>query len=209
MNARSYSLNPESAKQANTSNRITETGKYIGKFTRAESVTSKQGTEGIEFTFESDDGQTADFLTLWTVNKDGKEIFGLKMVNAIMTCLRAKSISGTEAMIEKFENGAKHKVSATVYPDLMGKHIGLLLQREEYEKQNGDTGNKFNIYACFDAATNMTASEILDRATTSDQLGKIAATLRDKPMQKRAGPKQSSAPPSGGDFDDFKDDIPF
>lgn len=210
MSARSYNLNPEQARQANTNNRITETGRYVGRFTKAESVTSKQGTEGIEFSFESNEGQTVDYLTLWTINKDGKEIFGLKMVNAIMTCLRVKTMSEQQAMIEKFENGSKQKVSATVFPELMNKPIGVLLQREEYEKKDGSVGSKMNIYACFDAASNKTAAEILDNAP-AEQLDKIAGALRDKPIQARAQTQSSPAVQreAGSDFADFESDLPF
>lgn len=207
MNARTYSLNPESAKQANSSLRITDSGPYVGKFTRAEAVTSTQGTEGVEFTFESSDGQSADFLTLWTINKDGKEIFGLKMLNALMTCMKVKNIAPKSAKIEKFQNGGKVMVEAELFPDLMHRPIGLLLQREEYQKRDGSVGNKFNIYGCFEAATKLTASEILEQKTTPEQLQKIIATLRDKPMN--ASAPKTTTQSGASDFSDFSDDIPF
>lgn len=205
--SRSYDLNTDSARQANTSNRITETGKYIGKFTRAEAVKSRQNTEGIEFTFESNEGQSADFLTLWTINGEGKEIFGMKILNALMTCLRVKSIKPTSTLIEKFDNSVKKKVNATIYADLMNKQIGLLLQREEYEKQNGAIGNKVNIYACFDAQTEMMAGEILDRAPKAEQLTKLMLSLRDRPLQLYKRPTHTQATQQF--IDDMNDDIPF
>lgn len=183
-----------------------ETGKYIGRFTRAEAVESDQGTEGIEFTFESRDGQSADFLTLWTVNAEGKEIYGMKVLNSMMTCLRVKSIKPTNAVIEKFSNGVKKKMDATIYLDLMNKPIGVLLQREDYEKKNHDIGTKFNIFACFDPQSEMMAGEILDRATKPEQLAKVMKTLRDKPMQKRA-PTAANIPAQAAP--DFDDDIPW
>lgn len=208
---RSYNLNPDQARQADTgSNRITETGKYSGRFTRAEAVKSKQQTEGIEFAFEADNGQSADFLTLWTYNADGKELFGLKVLNALMTCMRVKTINPQQGMVEKWDrdSGSKTKMAATIYPELMGKPIGLLLQREEYTKQDNSIGSKFNIYGCFEAATELVASEILEKATKAEKLPRIVASLHDKPMQKQ---RVASAYASqlGDTFADMKDDIPF
>lgn len=209
--SRSYNLNVEQAKQAdNVGNRITESGKYIGVFTRAESIQSKQMTEGVEFSFAANSGQGADFLTLWTHNKDGKEIFGLKQLNAVMTCMKVKVLTPTQGVVEKWEGGAKAKVTATIYPELMGKKIGLLLQREEYIKGDGSTGSKFNIYACFEADTELVATEILEKVTAPTKLPKILATLKDRPMQARLA-TGGAVKPNGGDphFDDMDSDIPF
>lgn len=207
MNARTYQLSIEHAKSADSGgNRITETGKYIGKFTRAEAVTSKQKTEGLEFTFVSNAGQEADFLSCWTYNVDGKELFGLKVLNALMTCMKVRGIAPSDATIEKFDNGGKKQVKATVFADLMNKPIGLLLQREEYIKENDQTGYKFNIVGCFDPATELTASEILDKKTSPERLGRMVASLKDKPAAKRSGSSHPNAPGNDGGF---SDDIPF
>jgi len=204
---RSYNLQPEQAKQAdNVGTRITESGKFVGVFTRAEAIKSKKETDGVEFAFAATNGQSADFLTLWTHNKDGEEIFGLKQLNALMTCMRVKAIAPIQGSVEKWENGAKAKVSTTIYPELMGKKIGLLLQREEYIKSNGETGSKFNIYACFEADTELVASEILDKTTTPTKLPKILATLKDRPAQNRGG---ASQPTGAAGLVAMDDDIPF
>lgn len=209
MNARTYNLNTEAAKSADQmGNRITETGKYIGKFVSAEAITSTKQTEGIEFSFVANDGRSADFLTLWTYNNEGKELYGLKTLNALMTCMRVKGITPQPGTVEKWESGGKVKKQATVFPDLMGKPIGVLLQREPYEKKDGSTGYKFNIYAAFDAASEMMASEILDKSTKADKLGKLVAGLTDRKMSAPmapAGPQGAHA----GHFDDLDQDIPF
>lgn len=208
---RTYNLNTEQARQAdNVSNRITETGKYIGVFTRAEAIKSKQDTEGVEFAFKSSDGQEADFLSLWTHDKTGKEIYGLKMLNAIMTCMKTKTITPTQGHVEKWDGTARNRVSATIYPELMGKKIGLLLQREEYEKASGGIGSKFNIYGCFEADTELMASEILDKATKPEKLAKVVTTLADRPARKRQDTQPAGSAASGGSgFADMADDIPF
>jgi hypothetical protein len=205
MNTRSYDLNPEAAKQAEQG-RITETGKYKGFFTRAEAVVSKKNTEGVEFAFKSEDGSDADFLTLWTHNADGKELFGLKVLNALMTCMRIKQIKPTQAVVEKWVDGGKQKVDATVFLDLTGKPVGVLLQKEHYTKNDGSIGSKLNLVGCYEAATEMTAGEILNKATKAERLSVMAAGLRDKVAP--ITPSRPSAP-SGNGFDDMDDDIPF
>lgn len=202
---RSYDLNPEAAKQAEQG-RITETGKYAGTFTRAEAVTSKKNTEGIEFTFRSTSGSDADFLTLWTYNADGKELFGLKVLNALMTCMRVKQIKPVKAVIEKWVDGNKQKVQAEVFSELMNKPIGVLLQKEYYIKNDGSTGSRLNLVGCYEASTEMTASEILGKATKAERLSGMVASLRDK----AAPVSQGRAPATtGSGFDDMDDDVPF
>ncbi len=208
--SRSYSLDTKAAAQAGVANYINETGKYIGKFTRAEIVISRQNTEGVEFSFVSDDGLKADYLQLWTYNSKGEGLPSLKALNAIMACMKVKQIEPRQITV------TGHDGTKTVngFPDLMNKPIGILLQREEYEKtkvdDNGDPliGYKFNLIAPFEASTELTAGEILSRKTEPEQLPRMVAMLKDKPMQKRQQrPAGGGLPPSS--FDDMGDDIPF
>jgi len=209
--ARSYSLDTEQAKAAGVSNRITESGKYVGRFTRAEAIVSRQHTEGVEFSFETADGQTADFLTCWTYNEAGDSLYGLKVLNAIMTCLRVRQLAPRPMQFQG-RDGAR---TAEGFPELMDKPIGLLLQREEYEKRDGEVGFKFNIALPFEASSGLTAGEILAKTTTPAGLDKALAALRDKPLKRgtsdtryaNAGhPAQPLASTALGDLDD---DIPF
>lgn len=208
--ARSYSLDTEQAKAAGVSNRITESGKYVGRFTRAEAIVSRQHTEGVEFTFETDDGQTADFLTCWTYNERGESLYGLKVLNAVMTCMRVKQLAPRQMQFQG-RDGAR---VAEGFPDLMDKRIGLLLQREEYVKRDGETGYKFNIALPFEASSGLTAGEILGKVTAPVALDKAHASLRDKPVQQRRPPTEhaSSGHPANGygnGLGDMDSDIPF
>ncbi|MFC4275533.1 hypothetical protein [Achromobacter aloeverae] len=184
---RNYQYDEDSAKQAGVSSFIDATGKYIGKFVMAEAITSKKGTEGIEFSFESDDGRTANFLQCWTYNADGEPLYGLKMLNAILCCARLKTMTPKEQMVQ----GKDGQRKATVFPGIIDRRIGLLLQREEYQKDNGDVGYKFNIYAPFHADTELMASELIEGKTEPQALAKALAGLADKPMQTR---KRTSQP---------------
>jgi hypothetical protein len=206
----SYTLNTAAAREGDTQNlRITETGAYVGAFTKAEKITSTKGTTGIEFSFVSREKQSADFLTLWTVNKDGEQIYGFKQLMALMTCMRVKDVSEKQGTVEKFENGQKVKVAATIHPELMGKPIGVLLQKEEYEKNNGQIGHKFNLAGFFDPQTRMTATEILDKAGSADKLDKMIAALKDKPLQKRAAANYGAPAGEPAPIPADDDDIPW
>jgi hypothetical protein len=205
-----YTLDTKAAQAADQmGSRLDETGKYVGVFTRAEATTSKKGAEGIDFSFKSDDGLSADYLTVWTHGKDGKEIYGYKQLMAIMTCLKIKALSTKEGTVEKWdkESSAKVKVSATLYPDLMNKPVGLLLQREAYLKKDQSEGHKMGIFAAFEASTEFTASEILGQKTSPELLDKMVAQLKDKPLN--IGNGTHATPATAGDFTGMDDDIPF
>lgn len=203
-----YTLDTNAAKQAdNINSRIDATGKYIGTFTRAEPVTSKKGSKGVDFSFKADTGATADYLTIWTHNGAGEALHGYKVLMAIMTCMRVKSLAATQGEVEKYDQDAKArvKVSVPLFKELMDKPIGLLLQMEEYAKTAGGTAWKPSIFGAFDK-DEFTASEILSKAVKPETLGRMVQSLKDRPL--KAGNTPATAP-AGGSFSDFADDIPF
>jgi hypothetical protein len=129
----SLTLNANEARQADRLNTaIKETGKYIGVITRAEKLLSKQGTEGFGLSIKTDDGATANYLDLYTVNSKGDTLPSMATVQAILCCTRTKEAKEGLIDFDKWDSEAKAVVQfrANGYPDLMGKRIGLLLQRE-------------------------------------------------------------------------------
>ena len=206
-----YTLNPEAAKQAdNLFSRIEEKGKYLGMLTRAEPITSKKGSKGVDFSFKSDTGATADYLTIWTHNGDGKQLQGFNTLMAMMTCLRVKELKAEQGEVEKYDSDEKKriKVQAPLFKVMMNKTIGLLMHMEEYEKTAGGTAWKPAISAPFDA-DEFTASEILSKAKQPETLAKMVQALRDRPLKtgpvKPAQTYESENPGAG--FEDSE--IPF
>lgn len=194
---RTYEYDDGLARQANTSNFIDETGKYIGFFTLAEAVTSRNGSEGVEFTFEDDAGRTASFLQLWTYNKEGKPLYGLKVFNALLRCIEVRGAQPKPMTVDG-RDGNKRQVLAL--PELMNKPIGLLLQKEFYNKNDGSgQGWKMSLHAPFHAKTEMTALELSDRKTTPEALPGMIARLADKPAP-APSQRNGSAGPSGGGY---------
>ena len=210
-----YTLNPEAAKQAdNMFSRIEEKGKYLGTLTRAEQIVSKKGSKGVDFSFKTDTGATADYLTVWTHNGEGKQLQGFNTLMAIMTCLSVRELKAEQGEIEKYDQEQKARVKVTVplFKTLMNKPFGLLIYMEEYEKTAGGTAWKPQISAPFNAAE-FTASEILNKAQKPETLANMVQALRDRPLKNGSAkptyaPSHTSENPGDG-FADMPDDLPF
>lgn len=202
---RSYTADPAAARQANQNNYVDQSGKYIGEFTLAEAVTSRQGTDGIEFSFKTREGQQANYLTLWTHNAKGEALYGYKVLSAIMTVMGVQALEPKQGNI-KGPDGAPRQVTA--FPALHSKPVRLVLQKVLYTKNDGKDGYKFNIFAPFNAQTELTAKEMLDGNTQPAALGGIIATLKDKD-ERTAGHASGAQPSSNnsGPDDPFGSDF--
>lgn len=213
MTAHSYNLNTDQAVQGSggTSNRIDETGAYVGEITRAEAITAKSGAVGIEFDFKSTDGKEASFMSIYTHNKDGAEIYGFKKLMAILAVLRLKTIKPAKAKIKKYDFDAKEdlEVDADVYPELQ-KPIGFVLQREGYFKNNGAEAFRMNIVSPFDPSSKQTADELINKKAAA-QVEKMSEHLKDLPATAQTGQQRSNVTTTstaGTDaYETFDDDI--
>lgn len=206
----SLTLNTNEARQADRVNStIKESGKYIGVITRAEKLLSKENTQGLGISFKTDDGATANYLDLYTVNGKGETLPSNKTVNAILCCTKTKEANEGKIDVEKWDGEAKKTYKAKVdgYPALIGKRIGFLLQRElSTNTQNGKDVDRVVIVGVFEADTEFTASEILDNATKPEKLAKMVQAL--KPVNDRRS-NQPLTPQTTTAIDDMTDDIPF
>jgi len=210
-----YTLDTKAANQADTIYaKIEQAGKYIGTITRAEQVKSEKGTKGVDLSFKSATGETADYLTLWTHNSEGKQLMGFNTLMAIMTCLRVKGLQAVNGEVEKYDRDQQKRIKVTVplFRELMDKPIGLLIHMEEYAKNAGGTAWKPVISGAFDK-DEFTASEILSQAKKPETLAKMVAALRDRPLKTGTVAKRvDSENPAAGmpnNFDPDFDSIPF
>jgi hypothetical protein len=218
-----YQFNAATAAEAdNISAYLDETGKYKGKFTRAEKlISSNKGTHGIGFTFEDESKRTARF-DLWTVDNTGKQLMGFKSLQAILAVLRfpaGRDLKIAQAQVDRYDYDTRQttKVQAETFPDLINRPIGLVMRNTEYEKmrdgmKTGETGWRLELMVPFQADTELTASEIVGNKTQPQKLAGIMATLADRPLKTRAAHGQRNdhgGPPPGhpaaGGFDDFGD----
>lgn len=209
----SLMLDTNEAKKADRLNpAIRESGKYTGVITRAEKLLSKKGTIGLGISFKTDDGQTANYLDLYTVNAKGESLPSNGTVNAILACTRTKEAPEGSITFDAWDSETKKEVKKTVngYPTLMGKRIGFLLQRElSTNEENGKENDRVVIFGVFEADSNFTATEILNKATKAETLEKMHASLMNKPIHDRRTNAKLTTPSNTSNFDDFADDIPF
>lgn len=209
-----YTLNTEAAKKADIIGAyISETGKYIGTFVRAEKLVSQaKQTDGIGFTFRDESGRECRF-DVWTQKQNGEPLSGLNQVNAMMACLQQRALTVSQQTVKKWDNGAEAVMPAPCFAELMNKRIGLLLRAEEYEKmkdghKTGTTGWRMGLFAVFQAESELMASEILGRKTQPEQLAKVLGQLADKPL-KGAPARGTAAKADDGGVPGYLDDIPF
>lgn len=215
-------LNTTSAKAAdNIASAIKEAGKYIGTITRAEALKSQQGTLGLGLSFKTAAGQSADYLDIYTHKANGEELMGCKTVNALLACLGLREAKEGHITFEKWNNTERKRetVTASGYPDLMGKSIGLLLQKElGTHSQTGADTEKMVVFGVFSPTTELTASEILDRQTNPKRLAAMTEALMARPVRDNrssigARPIAASGKPATAAavhaFSDMDDDIPF
>lgn len=209
--AKSYTINTESVRETdNNLSRIAVSGEYIGKFTLARHIKAMSGAVGIQFSFESVLGQTANNLTLYTENASGEPIYGSKQLYALMTCLKQRTITPkTEAVdVYDYDQRVMVKTPCEIYPTLMNVPVGVVLQKEEYMSNSGERKIRMTIVRFFDAATRQTASEILDKAPAKN-LDAFLLTLKDKLLPSTVGGGHNN-PISASSVDaEYNDDIPF
>ncbi len=172
-----YSLDPKAARAADTSGAtIKELGKYTGEFTQAKALVSKNtGAKGIEFAFKSTAGQKTN-ISIYTMSASGEHYQGYDALMAIMACMGLRGIKPVLGTATKYDYDQKKDVQeqCEIFPDLC-KPIGVLLETEDYLKQNGETATRMVLKNVFQANTELTASEILDRKTVPQQLEKMVA----------------------------------
>lgn len=215
-NYQSFTLDTESAKQADAGGRIESTGKYVGVIKSMEFVTAKSGAQGFEINFESDSKEYTTF-TIWTTSKDGKPLSGVHKINALMACCSVRGLTPTDKELEKydFDAGQKVKRICVVAPEMTDKKVGLLLQRENYINNNGQQRHQMNFFASFNATSELMAKEILDKKTSPELIEKTLSrllTIGDATRNQQGVQQQSSgygAQQNTNQNNDLDDDLPF
>lgn len=211
----SYTRDDQLAVQPETNfgGRIETSGAYVGRLTLAKERTAKTGTRGIEFNFEADDGRVARYLTLWVARANGEKIeYPFSLLSALMACLDVKSIDSTTETIDEWNTatGMMAPTEAQVFPALMNKPIGVLLQREEREWE-GKTYVSMKIVQFFDPSDRSTPSEIISGKRSGQALEKMVTNLRETVVRADAPPAGAAPAGSGsGSFSEIDDDdVPF
>jgi hypothetical protein len=205
-----YALDTQAAKAANAGGRIDTTGKYNGTIKRCIMFTNQNGTDGVEFEFVDSTGAGAT-MTLWTRSQKNPKLSGYNVLMSMMVVCGIRNLSAQPRMVKKYDYAEKAEIDmqVTVAPEFDNKPITLLLQREEYEKNNGDTGYRMNIYAAVQQGTDLSADEILDRKTVAEQVNKLLGRLADKKAKPQQGGSVAPTQQQQSRQDNLDDDLPF
>lgn len=215
-----YTLDTNAAKAADVKSAFIQTaGKYIGKIDHVEYLENPtKGSQNIRIVFRSDAGQDAAFFINMVHHGDQRNDGGHKLLSAILACLRMRSTGNKgNGTVPKWNPDTRlhDMVAATVFPDMAGKRIGLLIQME-IEKNSESGRPRPIIYMPFEADSEKTASEILAQPPVANPavLGKAMAYIADHPLIDRRpkgsyGAAQARAAADLAADNQFDDDIPF
>jgi len=212
--SRSYTFEPEIAKQADYTRRYIERpGPYSGQFTAAWYEQSKTGAECIKFKFVADDRSQANNLAVYTHRGNGEKLPGYSLIQKIMACMRINSLHTRPDTVELFDYHSRKMVKQPrdIYPALRGP-IGLVLITEDYETQNG-TKTQVIIRSAFEPQSRLMAEEIANGIEAPAALDKLIHHISEKGEWYKS--KTESAAPSAPQRQtqpesEFElDDIPF
>ena len=198
------------------SNRINESGIYTGTITKAEwSKSLSSQAQFFNIDFESDDGKTANYMSICFKKGDGTNSFGYNIMNKIMACCAVRKLTSVQ-MGEKL-----------TCPELTNVRVKFALQAEHgwfEDKNSGEQRQKVDmiISVPFKADTGQSAKEVLESLPAS-QVNTIKVTDR-KPKEKPAAtqapasygtpppqmaPQYNTAPPAESNQDYDEDTMPF
>ena len=131
---------------------------------------------------------------------------------AIMTCMSLRNITPKLGKATKYDYDARKEVveECKIFPELC-KPIGVLLETEDFQKQDGSIGTRMVLKNVFRASDEFTASEILDRKQKPEQLEKMVAGLRHRPLKNwKPTPSRHADVSEHIPFDSMDDqEIPF
>ena len=142
-----FTYDESRALKAGQSTYIKDTGAYNCTIKKAEWVDNQYGSS-LVLGVETDQGLRTDFISLNYKGSDGKERdWIIDTINAIMGCAGVKDLTRSPY------NGA------VIAKELIGKKLGLFLQKRLKTKQDGTEGFDFQILCPFSAKSRKTLLE--------------------------------------------------
>lgn len=222
----SFKFDPEAAKKAGTMG-ISENGAYEGVISSAVYTFGKDGSQSqaLEISLDSN-GAKANYLRINYLGKDGEPTFGMGLISALMWSAGIKEAAPVQVQgpdgVEWHNQG------------LVGKSVGLVLQKTLYTKANGGEGYRMEIRQAFKCGTRKTYAEHAENQP-AEAVDKMVAALKDRderdPNAGTNGQRANGAHPPANPYanqtnqartsglqnrntasqpvQDFDDDIPF
>lgn len=180
-----FSYNEEQAAAADSGG-----GEYIlescvtrGFIEQAKWTEAQTGAKALELSFESEKGQKANYLALYYQKKDGSQNeVGHQQIQSLMGVTGVQSLSQAQGK------------DGLIAPELTRKPVQVALERENYVKQNGDEGFRFQIKCFMSAKSGLTIAEH-KAGKQAESAGYWAQRFAQNPQGKPA--KQQSAGQQG------------
>lgn len=203
-----YDFDPDAAGHADdVANRIDTSGPYVGTFAYAEKVISAQkGSKGMRLGFDDGHGGRRE-IALWTHDKDGKVLGGngYNFVNALMAVMGLKGLKAVKGKVYVWNEETKKQrdleQDGEVYPDLIGKRVGLFLQKVlKTNDRNGKDYFDMELYGIFHAESKLTSTELKEKKAKPEKFEKMLKSIKDRDARskKTDEPAQPSLGAEGG-----------
>lgn len=221
-----FKLNPAQAKAYDQRGGfINEAGKYKGVIENAvwhvkDGINGQ--SQGIFLNFITQNHQKARFYINTSYHGGTPNEGGSKLIHAILACLRLRqSGDPVPAQIKEYNPDTKQEETVTrnCFTELHGKELGIVVQMVHEE---GREHPQPAIYSVFEAATELTASEVLGNTAEPKQLAKVVAYIAGKPLNDKRKSGHATPPPPASKrptqglaglaaeiLEDIDDDIPF
>lgn len=183
----SFVWNPEAAelaKKAGATNGINETGAYEGLITSAIYTFGKDGSQSqaLELNFDSN-GAKANYIRINFLGKEGQQTFGMGLVSALMWAAQVKQAQPQQVQTQ---DGIEWQC-----PALVGKKVGLFLQKILRSKDDGSDTYRFELRHVFQAGSRKTYAEHSENAP-AEAIAALEASMKDKDERTNNGSQQLS-----------------
>lgn len=171
MQPMSFKFDAEAAKKAGTMG-ISENGAYEGVITSAIYTFGKDGSQSqaLEISLDSN-GAKANYLRINYLGKDGEPTFGMGLISALMWAAGIKEAAPVQV---QGPDGAEWHNQA-----LLGKSVGLVLQKTLYTKSDGKDGYRLEIRQAFKCGTRKTYAEHAENSP-AEAVDKMVSLLKDR-----------------------------
>lgn len=174
----------ELAKKAGATGGISETGAYEGVITSAIYTFGKDGSlsQALELSLDSN-GVKANYLRINFLGKDGSQTFGMGLITALMWAAQVKQ---AQAQQVQGPDGPEWQC-----PALVGKKVGLFLQKNLYTKNDGSDGFRFEVRHVFQPGTRKTYAEHADNKP-AEAIAALELSMKDRDERIQGGQQNSA-----------------
>ena len=190
-----FAFNANEASEGSVFGMKMEGGKYVGLISHCQHIqSSKKNTQGILFDLDFNTGQ-----------KTTIRLYSEKQIIAVMQCVGfVGHLTPMHGTVKEYDKNAGQMVQRQgyVYPQLVNKPLGVVLKREDYQREDGGLAYEMKLVAPFNPQTEQSAREIIANKPPHDIAQAVKSVLieaqqqamRPRPKAKRNQSQDYQAP---------------